>query len=104
MVELDAELVETVDQAEAEALADLIQEKELTQIVEEMVIHLQQVLLKDMMVVIHLHQLIKLLVAVADLVLLEQMVLNQEVVEMAEPVELEQIFHQYLVLVLEYVE
>ena len=37
-------------------------------------------------------------------VLLEQMVLNQEVVEMAEPVELEQIFHQYLVLVLEYVE
>jgi len=43
-------------------------------------------------------------VAVEDLVLSEQMVLNQDLAEPVEPVELELIFHQYLVLVLEYVE
>ena len=41
MVELDAELVEMVDQAEAVVAADLIQEKELMQTAEEMVTHLQ---------------------------------------------------------------
>tara|TARA_R100001079_G_scaffold88948_1_gene51551 strand:- start:368 stop:649 length:282 start_codon:yes stop_codon:yes gene_type:complete len=88
MVELDAELVETVDQAEAVVLADLIQVKELTQIVEEQVTHLQQLLLKETMVVIHLQLIFKLLVAAVVLVLLEQMVLNPEVVEMVVPVVL----------------
>ena len=40
------------------------------------------------MVVIHLQLIFKLLVAAVVLVLLEQMVLNQEVVEMAVPVVL----------------
>ena len=104
MVELDAESVLAVDQAEAEEPADLIQEKELTQIAEVLVIHLQQVPLKVLEVVIHLQLLIKLLVAVEDLVLLELMVHKQDLAESVEPVELELIFHQYLVLVLEYVE
>jgi|ETNvirenome_2_30_1030614.scaffolds.fasta_scaffold97122_2 hypothetical protein len=104
MAELDAESVEPVDQAEAEEPADLIQEKELTQTAEVLVTHLQQVPLKVLVVVIHLQLIFKLLVAVEDLVLSEQMVLNPEVAETVEPVELEQIFQQYLVLVLEYVE
>ena len=80
MVELDAESVEPVDQAEAEEPADLIQEKELMQTAEEVVIHPQQVLLKETMVVIHLQLIFKLLAAVVALVLLDQMVLNQDLV------------------------
>tara|TARA_R110000751_G_scaffold296934_1_gene406348 strand:- start:66 stop:392 length:327 start_codon:yes stop_codon:yes gene_type:complete len=104
MVQLETQLVLAVDQAEAEELADLIQEKELTQIAEVLVIHLQQVPLKVLEVVIHLQLLIKLLVAVEDLVLLELMVHKQDLAESVEPVELELIFHQVLILVLEYVE
>ena len=88
MVELDVELVEMVDQAEVVVHVDLIQENELTQIVEEMVIHLQQVPLKEIMVELvdqplTLQMLELLAVAVAEpeeQVLMEQMV----VVEMVE--------------------
>ena len=104
MVQLETQLVLAVDQAEAEELADLIQEKELTQIAEVLVIHLQQVPLKVLEVVIHLQLLFKLVVVVEDLVLLELMVHKQDLAESVEPVELELIFHQVLILVLEYVE
>tara|TARA_R110000744_G_C18943025_1_gene514614 strand:+ start:65 stop:391 length:327 start_codon:yes stop_codon:yes gene_type:complete len=104
MVQLETQLVLAVDQAEAEELADLIQEKELTQTAEVLVTHLQQIPLKVLEVVIHLQLLFKLVVVVEDLVLLELMVHKQDLAESVEPVELELIFHQYLVLVLEYAE
>jgi hypothetical protein len=103
MVELDVELVEMVDQAEVVVHVDLIQEKELTQIVEEMVIHLQQVPLKEMMVVIHLQLFFKLLVVAVELVVLAQMVLNQGVVVLVALVVTDLIFLQFLELVLEFV-
>jgi hypothetical protein len=69
-----------------------------------LVIHLQQIPLKVLEVVIHLQLLFKLVVVVEDLVLLELMVHKQDLAESVEPVELELIFHQVLILVLEYVE
>tara|TARA_R100000988_G_C3898473_1_gene116293 strand:+ start:187 stop:513 length:327 start_codon:yes stop_codon:yes gene_type:complete len=103
MAELDVELVEMVDQAEVVVHVDPIQEKELTQIVEEMVTHLLQVLLKETMVVIHLQLFIKLVVAVVVLVALEQMALKQEVVVLVVLVVTDLIFHLHLELVLEFV-
>jgi hypothetical protein len=103
LVELDVELVEMVDQVEVVVRVDQIQEKELTQTAEEVVIHPQQVPLKETMVVIHLQLIFKLLVVVAVLVALEEMVLNQEVVEMVVLVEMVQIFLQLLELVSEFV-
>jgi hypothetical protein len=83
MVELDLEMVETVDQAEAVVL---VVHLVLTQAAQEIL--LQQILLKETMVVIHLQLIFKLLVAAVVLVLLEQMVHKVHLVEMAVPVVL----------------
>ena len=68
-----------------------------------MVTHLQQVHLKEMMVVIHLQLFFKLLVVAVELVVLAQMVLNQEVVAMVVLVVMDLIFLQLLELVSEFV-